>query len=166
MKEFPISEFFVVDGTGMQREVMDMSSDQGETKNSAESTTVVDGEEPVSNATEKSWMEQLKIHPASALLVIALDTALFGGNAISGGLLTPVSVFLGFCGSFAGVSLIEKFLGSESNGRSVAKGFLLGILTGIPTSIATTAIGALILALGGIRKFTPSRILDSGERRK
>ena len=117
--------------------------------------TIVD-DEP---AQKPTWMDQLKIHPASALLVIALDTALFGGNFIAAGILTPITIGVGFLGSFFGVTLIEKFLGREPNGRSVAKGFMLGVITGIPTSIASTALGALILTLGGISKFNSSKIL-------
>lgn len=104
-----------------------------------------------------------KIHALSALLVIGLDTMLFAGNAATFGLGTIFSVLGGFTMAGVGVTLIEKFFGNESLGKSVTKGFLLGILTGIPTPIAGTAVGALILALGGVKHFQKNSLLSSSE---
>lgn len=129
-------------------------------QNEADKATIMDD----SRGAEKSLLDRLKLHPASALLVLALDTALFGGNALSGGLLTFISIGVGFVGSFVGVTLIEKFLGGETNGKSIAKGFLLGILAGIPTSITTTAIGTILLTLAGLKKINSSRILPGNKK--
>ncbi len=99
-----------------------------------------------------SLLGSIKIHPLSAILVIGLDTLLFAGSAASAGILMTLSIFAGFLGSFIGVSLVEKFFGNESLGKSLTKGLILGILTGIPTPIAGTAVGAFILAIGGLDK--------------
>lgn len=117
----------------------------------------IEGENPNLPAkTNSSFLGNVKLHPLSAILVIGLDTLLFAGNAASVGFLTAVSVAAGFMGSLIGVSLVEKFFGKETTGKSITKGFILGILTGIPTPIAGTAIGAFILALGGIDKLKNS----------
>ena len=50
-----------------------------------------------------------------------------------------------------GVFLVQKFTVEEDTGSALAKGFTLGVLAGIPTPIAGTLAGGVVIAKAGIR---------------
>lgn len=128
-----------------------------------EDKTTVQDTEVVEKESGGGIFDAVKIHSLSAMLVIGLDTMLFAGTVSSMGLLTILSVIGGFSMGFIGVTLIEKFFNGESTGKALTKGFVMGLLTGIPTPIAGTAVGAIILALGGINKLKADKLLSSNK---
>ncbi len=90
------------------------------------------------------------IHPYSAGLLIILDNVFFGANAATFGLGTPVIAMIAFCVTGTGVFLTQRFLVEEEAGPSLARGFFLGTLAGVPTSLTGTGTGLALLARAGL----------------
>ena len=91
-------------------------------------------------------------HPYSGTLIIAMDWVFFGVEAGTLGLSIPVMSLLAFATTLLGVFSIQMRLAKDNLGIALAKGILGGLVAGIPTPIAGTFIGALILALSGLSK--------------
>lgn len=102
-----------------------------------------------SNASSRSVL-----HPASGLLILGLDWALFSENAMTLGLSTLVVVAVGFVLAGLGTGLIQHVYHDDSVGKAVLKGLLAGITVGIPLPVAGTAVGGGILALSGLNKLS------------
>jgi len=96
------------------------------------------------------------LHKLSGLLILLVDNLFFSATVFTAGLAVPVSCALAFGTSAVGVFLIQKFVARDKTGASLAKALLSGALAGIPTSIAGTVLGGLVLALAGFsRKQAP-----------
>jgi len=106
------------------------------------------------------------IHPYSAGLLILLDNAFFGANALTLGLSTPLMAALAFSVTGTGVFLIQKFLVKESIGESIARAFFIGILAGIPTSIFGTAVGLFVLAKAGLANLSAKKQIPHDNQAK
>jgi hypothetical protein len=89
------------------------------------------------------------IHPLSAALLIAVDGlwGLADWTVLAWVLTIPLS-FLAVC---IPTSLIQRHLGGDPGGRSLAIGSSLGVLAAIPTPITGTVVGAIVLAMAGLR---------------
>jgi hypothetical protein len=87
------------------------------------------------------------LHPYSAGLLIFIDNIFWGINALTLGLSTPIISVLAFSITGIVVFLIQKFLAEESVGKSFTKAFFTGVLAGIPTSLAGTALGTAVLLI-------------------
>ena len=72
-----------------------------------------------------------EIHWLSGVLLIAVDGAFFGANAISFGLATPLICLIAFAFTGIGVFLVQKSTAEEDTGSALAKGFALGVLVPI-----------------------------------
>lgn len=74
------------------------------------------------------------IHPLMAMTVLAVDVMLFGGTVATGGvgwlLSVPVGVLLGVA-----TALLQKGSYGDNISTSLAKGFVVGLLTAIPTPL-------------------------------
>ncbi len=92
------------------------------------------------------------IHPYSAGLLIILDNVFFGANAVTMGLGTPFIALIAFCITGTGVFLTQRFLVEEATGPSMARGFILGTLAGVPTSVTGTGAGLALLARAGLMR--------------
>ncbi len=92
------------------------------------------------------------IHPYSAGLLIIFDNVFFGANAVTMGLGTPIIAMIAFCVTGTGVFLTQRFLVEEATGPSLARGFVIGSLAGVPTSITGTGAGLALLARAGLRR--------------
>ena len=90
------------------------------------------------------------LHPASGLLILALDWLLFSGSALSLGLSTPMMALIGFALGGVGTGIIQARYGRNGTTKSVLKGLLSGLAVGIPLPIAGTAVGGAILTLSGL----------------
>jgi len=66
------------------------------------------------------------------------------------GLSIPVMSLLAFATTLLGVFTIQIKLAKDNWAIALAKGVLGGFVAGIPTPIAGTFLGALILALSGL----------------
>jgi hypothetical protein len=92
---------------------------------------------------------QALIHPLSAALLIAVDG--LWSIAEWAVLAWPVTIPLSFIAVCAPTFLIQRFLKSDTIGRSLAVGSFLGVLAAIPTPITGTIVGGIVLALAGLR---------------
>ena len=100
-------------------------------------------------ATSSKWKFFL-FHPYSGVLIIAMDWVFFGVEAGTLGLSIPVMSLLAFATTLLGVTTIQIKMAKDNLPIALAKGVLGGLVAGIPTPIAGTFIGALILALSGL----------------
>ncbi len=89
------------------------------------------------------------IHPLSAVLLIAVDGlwSLADWAALAWGLTVPVS-FLAVC---IPAFLVQRHVHGDPGGRSLAIGSLLGVLAAVPTPVAGTVAGGVVLAMAGLR---------------
>lgn len=92
-----------------------------------------------------SLLRRLGVHPVVALVFVLVDFILFSGEIVTGG----VSLFLSISiGVFLGLWAIrqQKVAYGDTLWRAVLKGIALGVLTAIPTPIASflTVIGGLL----------------------
>lgn len=90
------------------------------------------------------------LHPATGLLILGLDWALFGGNVISLSLLAPFILMAGFILGGIGGSFCQRLLARDSLLKSMGKGFLCGVLVGMPFPVTGTVVAAWILSISGI----------------
>ncbi len=90
----------------------------------------------------------LNLHPMSGLLILFLDYAFFVQELTI--IAIPFTCLLAFILSFTGVFLIQKYIDNENTGRSVAKAFFGGVVTGFPTPLFGTVFGSLILFVSGL----------------
>jgi len=97
-------------------------------------------------------------HWHSAFLLGIVDNALWGANAVTLGLSTPMTCLIAFLSVGIGVSLVQRYIALDAAGPAITKGFYLGVLAGIPTSIAGSAGGLGILIMNGLGRFRASRI--------
>lgn len=91
------------------------------------------------------------LHWFSGALLIAVDTAFWGVNIVTFGLATLLVGLLAFVFTGCGVFLVQKFISEESAGVAIAKGFVIGILAGVPTSVVGTVAGTYVLGDAGLR---------------
>jgi uncharacterized membrane protein len=108
--------------------------------------------EPVPSSPQPIFPEirksGLNLHPMSGLLILFLDYAFFVEEITI--IAIPFTCLLAFILSFTGVFLIQKYIDNENTGRSVAKAFFGGVVTGIPTPVFGTVFGSLILFVSGL----------------
>ena len=81
------------------------------------------------------------IQPLAALGVIAVDSMLFGGTVVTGGVgwgaSVPVGIALG-----VGVGLLQHFGSPRDDlGLAAGKGIIIAVLTAIPTPLPSLLIG-------------------------
>lgn len=90
------------------------------------------------------------LHPAAGGLILGLDWLLFSSEAATGGLALPLAVPLGFVVGGIGTCCIQRFWAKERWGRALLKGFLGGIVVGLPFPIGGTLVGGAVLASSGL----------------
>ncbi|MFH2101967.1 MAG: hypothetical protein ABIJ39_01240 [Chloroflexota bacterium] len=92
------------------------------------------------------------IHPLGALAIIALDNVFNVLEIFDPLLLVLTGIGVGFLGLLA-TTLCQRFLAKDPWGASLAKGMVMGILAGVPFSVAGTAIGVPLLAWAGLHQW-------------
>lgn len=102
----------------------------------------------------KDLLDQLAglFHPITGMLVLGLDWAIFGGTAATMGLAMLLMCGIGFVTGFSGASIVQRVLGKDSWRVSLLKGFVAGLVVGVPFPVAGTALGGLILAISSLDK--------------
>jgi hypothetical protein len=91
------------------------------------------------------------IHPVAALLLMVIDAlwSLADWAALAWGVTIPLSFFVVAVPTF----FVQKSLNRDTGGRALAVAGLLGALAAVPTPVMGTVIGAIALALAGLRSF-------------
>jgi hypothetical protein len=92
------------------------------------------------------------LHPATGALIFAVDWLFFGADALSLGLSTVVTSLAAFAIAAAGTWWVQRTRARDSRTRAAIKALFGGVVAGIPTSIAGTAVGAAVLMLSGRRR--------------
>ena len=94
---------------------------------------------------KKFWL-----HPASGLLILAVDWLFFAPEAMTAEVAAIVTCPLAFLITTAGVFWIQRRKSGDSLGAAMAKALLGGVLAGLPTPISGTIFGTLVLVLSGL----------------
>jgi len=93
--------------------------------------------------------DQPLIHPLSALLLIVVDALwTMPDMAAFAWLVTVPACFIAV---FLPTFFIQKLMKKDSAGKAFAVAAALGVLAAVPTPIMGTAVGAIALALSGLR---------------
>lgn len=90
------------------------------------------------------------IHPVSALVLMAIDWLWTLPDFVAAAWVLTIP--LCFLIVSVSTSLIQKFVNKDNIGKSIAVGFLLGVLAAIPSPITGTFVGVLVLTLSGLKK--------------
>ena len=92
-----------------------------------------------------------QMHGFSGALLFLVDNALFGANVVSLGVGTLLTCSIAFVFTGIGVFLVQKYMSEDDTGLALTKGFVVGVLAGVPTSI-TGSVGAIyIMGAAGFR---------------
>lgn len=92
------------------------------------------------------------IHPLAALATIVLDNVFGVFEFLDPLALLLTSFTVGTIGAVA-TTLVQHYLAKEEWGPSVAKGFVMGVLAGVPFQVVGTAVGVPLLAWAGIHEW-------------
>ena len=103
-------------------------------------------------APKKFWL-----HPASGLLILAVDWLFFAPEALTAEVAAIVTCPLAFLITTAGVFWIQRRKSGDATGAALAKALLGGILAGLPTPISGTIFGTLVLVLSGLSGWNQRR---------
>jgi hypothetical protein len=89
-------------------------------------------------------------HPASGVVILALDWLIFGTDLMTGFLALPWMCVVGFLVSFPLVLAIQLKWTKDTLPAALGKAFLGAFMVGLPFPITGTLLGAAILALSGL----------------
>ena len=109
-------------------------------------------EESTSSPRRKFWL-----HPASGLLILAVDWLFFAPEAITFEAAAIITSPLAFLITTIGVFWIQRRKNGDSFGSAALKALIGGIVAGIPTSIGGTVLGTLVLILSGLSNWNQRR---------
>ena len=89
-------------------------------------------------------------HPASGVVILALDWLAFGTDLLTGFLALPWMCVLAFAVSFPLILAIQLKWTGDALPAAFGKAFLGAFMVGLPFPITGTILGAAILALSGL----------------
>ncbi len=96
----------------------------------------------------KSTLHKLGLHPLVAFVMIAVDWMLFGADitGVGWGISCAVAIALTLP-----VILAQKYAYKDNWGTAIAKGFIVCIITAIPTALPSviTGISGILGIIGG-----------------
>ena len=103
-------------------------------------------------AEERHPVPPAPIHPLAALTTIVLDN-LFTLPEIAGPEVWIITIpLIGGLG-FVATTLVQRYLAKDSWGEAIAKGVVMGIIAGVPTSVTGTTVGVVLLSWAGANKW-------------
>jgi hypothetical protein len=109
-------------------------------------------EETATPPRRKFWL-----HPASGLLILAVDWFFFAPEFFTAEAAAIITSPLAFLITGLGVFWIQRRKNGDSFASAALKGFLGGVVAGIPTSIGGTILGTLVLVLSGLSNWNQRR---------
>jgi hypothetical protein len=89
-------------------------------------------------------------HPASGVVILALDWLAFGTDFLTGFLALPAICVVAFAVSFPLILAIQLKWTRDTLPAALGKAFLGAFMVGLPFPITGTLLGAAILALSGL----------------
>jgi hypothetical protein len=102
--------------------------------------------------TTKRQFPPAPIHPLAALSTILLDNVFGVFEIVDPFAIVITSISVGALAMTA-TMLVQRYLAKEEWGTAVAKGFVMGIIAGVPFPVAGTAIGVPLLAWAGLHEW-------------
>lgn len=107
----------------------------------------------------------LGLHPATAMVAVAVDWALFGSNAVGPGLGIVLALILGLPIAVA-VTLLQRSLYRDGLGAAVGKGLGVAALVCVPTPVfsAPVILSGLLGGLAVRRESRPPAAESDGPR--
>jgi hypothetical protein len=111
----------------------------------------------------KSFCQTFGLHPLTAMGLFAVDWMLFGGEVATGGIGWLISLPVGMVLGFASI-LIQKHGYRDETMPALAKGLLVGLLTAIPTPLASFGFVPLA-AFGAIKSFYSNEAATDSDNR-
>jgi hypothetical protein len=111
-----------------------------------------DAARPISSAANPPPFAGLRTfyHPASGVVILALDWLAFGTDFASGFLALPAICVLSFLVTLPFLYLIQRHWSLDTKAAALGKAFLGAFLVGLPFAITGTILGAAVLALAGL----------------
>jgi hypothetical protein len=97
------------------------------------------------------------LHPASGVLILAVDWFFFGPEFVTAEAAAIITCPLAFIVTTIGVCWIQRRKHGDSRKAALVKGFIGGVLAGIPTSISGTIFGTAVLVLSGLSNWRQRR---------
>ncbi len=89
-------------------------------------------------------------HPASGVVILALDWMIFGTDLFTGFLALPAMCVIGFLATFPLVLAIQQKWSKDKLPSALGKAFLGAFMVGLPFPVTGTLLGAAILMLSGL----------------
>jgi Na+-driven multidrug efflux pump len=89
------------------------------------------------------------IHPYSAIVTLLMDNVVGALEVADPFLLVVSCVGLGLLTTFV-VTTIQQQTAHDSFGDAIGKGLLMGVIAGIPFSVAGTAVGVALIGWSGL----------------
>jgi hypothetical protein len=105
---------------------------------------------PVNDASVPFANLRTFYHPASGVVILALDWLIFGTDLVTGFLALPWMCVVGFLVSFPLVLAVQLKWTRDALPAALGKAFLGAFMVGLPFPITGTILGAAILALSGL----------------
>jgi hypothetical protein len=92
------------------------------------------------------------VHPMAALVTVVLDNIFGVVELVDPLAIVLTSVSVGILGAVS-TSFIQRYLAKDEWGPAIAKGLVMGIIAGVPFSVAGTAVGVPLLAWAGLHEW-------------
>jgi hypothetical protein len=102
----------------------------------------------------KYFCQAFGLHPLTAIGLFAVDWMLFGEEVATAGVGWVISLPVGFMLGIVAI-LIQKHAYKDETGPAIAKGLVVGLLTAIPTPLAS--LGLLPMAAFGVIRTMSSK---------
>lgn len=101
------------------------------------------------HSSSTSTASQPFIHPLSGLLLMVVDALWTIPDMAAFAWIVTIPAC--FAAVAIPVYLVQKFMGKDPGGKAAAIAAVLGVLAAIPTPVTGTVVGAIVLALSGLR---------------
>jgi hypothetical protein len=113
--------------------------------------------------TDERRISPPPIHPLAALATLVLDGFFLVFEILDPFILLFTSLGLGVLG-FTATTLVQHYVAKEDWGPAVAKGFVMGIVAGVPYAVAGTVVGVPLLVWAGVSQWArlPSGVFSRG----
>ncbi len=107
--------------------------------------------------TNKTALSRFGLAPGLVVLILLVDTLLFGGEASTGGFFVVISIFVSML--LGGIAFLWQWLsGRDRFLPALCKGTAIGVLTAIPSPLAT-----MLPLLLGLLTFVPASTENKNE---
>jgi len=100
---------------------------------------------------------QYWLHPASGLLILGVDWLFFAPEAATAASAAIITSPLAFLITSVGVFWIQRRKNKDRFIIAALKALFSGVVAGIPTSIAGTILGTLVLVVSGLSNWNQRR---------